>query len=61
MNWTMVTAAVVAGRMVFETPGVHLPHVDYCQTVELNWTGNNNNVMEHAYPLRSARNTTTNL
>jgi hypothetical protein len=46
--------------MVFETQSVHLPHVDYSHTVELNWSGNNNNVMVHAYLFHSARNATTN-
>jgi len=55
-----VMAVVVAGRMVIETQSIHLPHVDYSRTVELNWSGNNNNVMEHAYPFHSARNATTN-
>ena len=60
MDWTAVTAVVVAGRMVFETSSVHLPHVDYSHRVELNWSGSNN-VMEHAYPFHSARNATPNL
>jgi hypothetical protein len=51
---------VVALLTVFETPSVHLPHFDSSHTVELNWSGNNN-VMEHAYPFRSAGNATTNL
>lgn len=58
MKCRAVAAAIVAGRMVFETESVHLPHNDYSYVVQMNWSGNNNNVMEHANPIRSARNST---